>query len=727
MAYRIEPNGESKDIVWSGFENGIGRSPLSGIANIKGGNISTQEKAVLCSFGRTQQTATTSSAIGSLSYASSTTVSLSINGSNNKFKGFWITVTSSSNTGVLPNQDYYVLPSSGSNFQLANYYNAAAISGLTVGLTASFTLKRNMSKPVAYTTETYVVSGVRYYRYYVLDTQGLVWVYDTQYENTYTSSDNFTWFLPDASTSYFTGTAPSGLAILNGWLHVFSGNNIWCKPTVNLASSTSATSNYVQFASGKMQNIPTNANPHFALASTQGTLYYTDGLYVGSIYPDTSLVSGVGNIQSYASYTASSTTGTISQLFSGSIPDDALTTTRIPAIFFTSLTSGAALPSALSANTVYYIHYLKSNDTFEVYAAASGGAALNLQTGASGTQYFNTYYPTAAGGTATITYTPDNLTLPAYETATAIGEAGNLVVIGTQNNTLYPWNQVDPLPSDVITLPEKGTVYMLPVNNMLYIFAGNKGNVYITNGSTASLVLTVPDYCAGVAGTPESYVEPYFIWGGAAYVRGRVYFSIQDQTSSKTGNCGGIWSFVPTQNFYYGQDTGLALRLENQNSYATYNGAASVIIASANQQAKSPQYWSGWYSGLSSVTYGIDFTAATTVAAQTTVIETDMVPTGTMLEKTTFTQLEFKMSTPILRTGNSESVAIAYRLNSTDTFTSAGTVEYEGGTNDTQLSGYVPVNFEKGQWLQLQITLTPGTSTTTNSYLPLVEVRARAS
>ena len=37
-----------------------------------------------------------------------------------------------------------------------------------------------------------------------------------------------------------------------------------------------------------------------------------------------------------------------------------------------------------------------------------------------------------------------------------------------------------------------------------------------------------------------------------------MYFSILDQTSSKAGNCGGIWSFIPSQSQFINQDTGIS-------------------------------------------------------------------------------------------------------------------------------------------------------------------------
>jgi hypothetical protein len=226
-------------------------------------------------------------------------------------------------------------------------------------------------------------------------------------------------------------------------------------------------------------------------------------------------------------------------------------------------------------------------------------------------------------------------------------EVGNTVIIGGKTTTLYPWNQIDATPSDFIELPEADVKTMINVNNMAYVFAGNKGNVYITNNAVASLALKVPDYCAGVPGTPLTYIEPQFTWGDADYVRGRVYFSILDQTATKAGNCGGIWSFVPPQNIDPSQEIGMALRLENQQSYGDYDGYATIILPNQEQTVTSPQYWTAWQDSYSTGTssFGIDGTGTTPVTQY--VVETDLLPSGTMLEKGTFQQLEYKLTTAL--------------------------------------------------------------------------------
>lgn len=709
MAHTIDK--KTGEITINSWEKGIAPSPHSGIANIQNANISTEQGEVMASFGRVQQTVPYDTGTGDFTAFASDHI---IKSTVQLLAGTWVTIVTSTITNLTAGSKYYVTQVSGNFVYLSATYGGANISTFGVAGSATFTITLNMKNPVSSATETYFDGSVVRHRYYILaydsvNLQGEVWMYD--------SGDSVGWRLPSYTGLGGTAVLPgTNIAILNGWLLWFNGTYIYCKSTSILG---------VSWTSQKFTNVTlTNNNaPHFALTGHQGKLYYTDGNYIGSIFPDSTLTSGGStttvNVQSYASYTASTTTGTLT-LIGGSIPVIPGTTQRIPAVFFSDNT----IPSALTAGTMYYIKSITTGTgiTFEVYAAPTGGAAINIQTGAVGNQYFNTFYPLSGGagfGGDTILFSPQRLNLPSFEIAQYLAEVGNTVIIGCASNILYPWNQISALPSDLIPLPESNVQDMVTVNNMAYIFAGSKGNVYVTNGNTASIVIKVPDYSAGIAGTPSSYIEPYFSFGDAIYIRGRVYFSVQDQTASKTGNCSGIYSFIPTQNLYIGQDTGLSLRLENQSSYGSYNGICHVLLASQEQDAISPQYWSGWrnsYSDGTSTLFGIDGTATHPVG--TTIVETDLIATGTALDKKTFSQIEYKLSTPLVA---GETVTISYRQNSTDAWTSCGTAVEE---STTPLSGYFPVNFEKGQWLQLQITLTP-LATTATSFCRLKEIIVR--
>lgn len=718
MAFQVEK--ETGDIVINGYENGISPSAIKGIANIKNGNISTEAGEVMASYGRVQQTVGTVTA-AVVAFSDANKIVYTIQSGRTLQVGTWITV--SSGIGGLSAGNYFVIAivfvnSTIQIVQISQYYDGVILTGFSSG-TATLTAI-TMGRPIARATESYS-NGTQQYRYYVLDANGLVWVNDTSTPSA--AGYTYGWFLPDVNAK----SGMTGISVLNGWLIGFTANVIYAKSTQNLGGTTSASTTWATVVRGGrnaiMMSAGGNANNHFAFTGHQGRLYYTDGNYIGSIFPDTSLLTGIQNIQSFCSYTAISTTGTLTNVFTGSTPTSGFVSgesgyKRIPAVFFPA--QAGTIPSGLTAGTVYYIDYNPNNSAFGVFDAITGGSAKNIASGAVGTQYFNTFYPISSDATAaqsTVTFDPQRLALPAFEVSNCMTEIGNLLIVGCKGNVLYPWNQVDTIPGSLISLPENNAVNLITVNQMAYCFAGNKGNVYITDGNTASLVIKVPDYCAGVPGTPNSYVEPVFVWGDAMYLRGRVYFSILDQTASKVGECGGVWSFVPTQNLYIGQDTGLALRLDNQNSYGTYGGVCTVLIPNQVQTSVSPQYWSGWYSDVSSPTYGIDGNQSYPTAAL--IVETDLMPLGTVLKKFTAKQIEYKLSVPLAA---GETVAVAWRKNGTDAYTSAGVVQQPDGA--MSLSGYFNANFQGAQWVQLQYTITPLFSTST-TFGRLTEGRIR--
>ncbi len=820
MSHRTEKTSDGNEIVFSGWEKGIADSPHDGVANMQGVNINTETGEAMCNYNRVQQFQTGTS--GTLTQVNTNTVSIN---QITLLVGQVITITNAGTTGL--SGDYYYL-STGKLYAGALPPNTpdsvTAVTGISAG-TATFSIKYPLGKPIMKTTEIYHrdSTSTLYYRYYFLDSLGSVWCHDTY---TLVNWDTPVWFFVGNQ-----GSNSSGLAVLNGWLTISnSSGHIYWKLTTLLGNA------WTDSTLGSTTSlIPINFSGnsfHSTLLGQQGKLYATDGNFITSLFPSTSLLTGAANIQSYANYTptvgygselitngtftgsaagwtldadwtyaantvshsidgngalsqtvapltigywyelsyitSNFTVGTLTPLvssytatsvtttngtqkfvfqatstFSGvlfqgtpngmrvtidnvslkRISYSALTTliggttpqtgtSRIPAIFFTDNT----LPSAIVAGRVYYIQYIDSS-TIYVFTTLTGGAGVDMFTGAVGNQYFNTFSPiTSTVATALFTWSPQRMNLPFYETATVLAEIGNTVLVGGKRNIVYPWNQVSALPQSLIFLPENNIVNIISVNNTGYIFAGSKGNIYITNGSSASRLLTVPDYCAGIAGTPETYIEPYFTWGDATYARGRVFFGIQDQTATKAGNCGGIWSFTPTENFNYSGDNSFRLRLDNQNSYGTYSGFATLLIPSFDQNAKGVQYWSGWQSAISNPTYGLDFTD--TIPEETTIIETDLIPTGTALDQKTFSQIEYKLASPL---ASGETIAINYRQNGTDAWASVAPVQVESATD---LSGIFTVNFQKGQWLQLQAVLNPLASSS-SSFCRITELRIR--
>lgn len=701
MSWRTEKNSSgAKDLVWSGVEKGVSPSPHKGNGNMQAVNIATESGEVMCSFSRIQQTITPFTG-QTLTFSSGNTVTSS---QNNLVVGQALTI--GTGIGGLSAGNYYVLTVNGLNLNqitLTATYGGAVVTGMSAG---SATLTSfNLQKPVGKAVEAYFDGTAQQYRYYIVTNKGDVWVNDTG-----TTWSSTTWTPIDIASSLPTGAFNWGIGVYQGYVHILSLNSVYVKETSLLGVAWKQTNLHLN-----SQNL---IQPHFVLTGHQAAMNYTDANFVGQIQGDSTTTANLINSWTYGAFTVSGNILTVDHLVGGNFP---LVGQKI------TFTAGTSVDTAVAVDVVYYViaaNYSVTETTFEI-SATVGGSTISWNHNAVGTQYFNSYDPgittgavaTDTNGVSTLTFTPQACTLPPNEVAISLGEAGNVLLVGCNGNVLYPWDQTSPTASGIINLPENGATSMLSVNNMVYVFAGNKGNVYITNGSTASLVITVPDYCAGIAGTPSSYIEPYFTWGGSDYIRGRVYFSILDQTATKSGNCGGVWSFVPTQNFFVGQDTGLSLRMENVNSYGTYNGYAPVIIANQSQASIGVQYFSAWVSAYnypSSGVAGVD--ASGTYPINTSVVETDIVPTGTMLEKTTFGRIEYKLASPLL---SGESVSIKYRLNLTDAWQSFTTAL----VTDTTLSGYYPASFQLSQWLQLQASLIPnGTATFSGNRLTELRV-----
>lgn len=706
MAYHIDKTDNS--IVIDGWEQGIAPSPHKGIGSIKCANISTEIGEVMCNYARSQNTQDFT-VTGVLQAIIGSTTQVNVLGvSSTIYTGGWIVVSNTSNNSWLANGTYFITTATNLPNQkigLSAIYNgSSAINSDANSDTAVFAFLANtansggiMSQPVQGATEQYRnLNGIQY-RYYIMDTEGHVWVYDTA-----TAAATTQWQLIDISTArlfaYGSNADPSnlatGMAVYLGWLFIFIGNRILVKETCMLGTaSKSGVAGWDDLTALTLNTQSGVNSPHFALTTHENNLIYCDTNFIGSIQANTQNPFA----WSYAQYTFSGSTLTISILIGGMTPY-----VNMP-ITFSSSAGTLGVPSGVTAGTIYFVKSVAFTGggatimTFTI-AATVGGTAISLS-GGSGTQFYNTFDPNVysiSPTSSTFIFTSQALTVSFGEITQSIAEIGSQILIGCQSNALYQWDNVSSDAQGVLFLPESNTVNMITVNNMAYILSGSRGNIYITNGNTASAVASVPDYTTGL-------IDPSFVWGGIMYARGRIWFSIQDQNASHTGTCGGIWSFVPTQNLFIGQDTGTALRLEHESSYNTYNGMTNVLLNINNQNANGLQYFSAWTSDAISPTYGIDNSSSSPYAGGQTIIETDFIPMGTYLDKASFTSVQTKYATPLV---SGESVQIKWRKGITNTWTNIGTDSTVGS-----LGARFPTSLTQLIFGQFQIILT-GTATT---------------
>ena len=296
----------------------------------------------------------------------------------------------------------------------------------------------------------------------------------------------------------------------------------------------------------------------------------------------------------------------------------------------------------------------------------------------------NPSYPTLTpfDPTDTSTYVFDSTPLlPTNDIAQCMAQVGTNILIGGKKNVIYPWNTVDFKTDYPIFLAERNVQKMVTVNTNVYALVGNRGRIYITNGSQAQLWKKVPDHLSGT-------VEPYYIWGGLCSQKNQIYFSFYTTTNS--GDvlpvCGGIWAVdVDTE----------AIRVANELSYGTYAGYASALIPDLSLTPAGTGLFMGWYDGVSA--YGVDQTVTGLYTNSQTYIDFEMYPIATFLRPKTFKTVEYKLSSPLVQ---GESVSIYYRKKISDLFTLIFTSSMAGAYSDNH-----PVNFDNAQWVQLRVIL----------------------
>lgn len=307
-----------------------------------------------------------------------------------------------------------------------------------------------------------------------------------------------------------------------------------------------------------------------------------------------------------------------------------------------------------------------------------------------------TFDPTSA---ATYTINIAALTLPSGDMVTALGELGVNLLIGGVRNYIYPWDRISTSFTYPLIIAENLTTRIVTTNSNAYIFAGNRGRIYITNGSNVELYKKVPDSITGM-------IDPYFNWQDTTYWKNQIYFSFTATNNAGTSidTVAGVWAIDMTSN---------AFRYTNQLSYGTYTGTTSVILPNVlSDNPAGAGLYVGWTNGS---TYGVDRTSSTPYTNYQTYIDCDLIPIGTFLNPATLQNIEWKLAQPLV---SGEAVRLSFRGNLTDSFTPIGTTATIGLISDVYTA-----NFQEVQWLQIRAELSSTASSPT--YVRLREITFR--
>ncbi len=383
--------------------------------------------------------------------------------------------------------------------------------------------------------------------------------------------------------------------------------------------------------------------------------------------------------------------------------------------FINSQTVYVSLTQGSTTMTWYPALNTSSSSTMSVSVLGStdvtAGSHMSIVSNNDGSLYFcnganvgsfsvKTNQVFAKGNMKTFTFNASALGLPSTDGALYLTELRNLLLIGA-NHKIYPWDRFSPQWQNPIPIDEN-IVKMINIMNNVYILAGNKGNIYLSNGYNVQRFKKLPDNIAGV-------IDPEWLYGGIMSHRQYLYFqALAKNPATGASLVAGIFSL--------NLDTG-AVVMEAQNSPGlvpsgvTFNG---ILIDNSGGTLLS---YDNYYSAYGASTSGIDYNNTTPWSGGEAEIETDIIPIGTSAQPKTFTSAEFKLDQP-LRSG--ESISLYARNSLSDSYTLIGT------TSTAVLSEFYPnVSFQNWQWIQFKVVLTATSAYTTSSFVRLREIRVR--
>ncbi len=304
------------------------------------------------------------------------------------------------------------------------------------------------------------------------------------------------------------------------------------------------------------------------------------------------------------------------------------------------------------------------------------------------------------GNMKTFTYNCAALGLPRTDGSIWLTEIKNQLLIAGYHK-IYPWDRISPQWNNPLPIYEN-IVKMTNILNNVYILAGVKGNIYITNGYSAEPFFKMPDSITG-------YVDPQWAWGGIMENRNNLYFQALT-TDSATG----------TNLFAGNYQLNLATKSLTMDSQFSGGTLPTGVVAGGimvNNNNLTPLQYDNYYSGYGATTSRIDYNNTTLWSDNEAVIETDIIPIGTKVQPKTFASAEFKFDQPM---NSGDSITLYARKSLSDTYVALGTT-----TTAVLSEFYSTVSFEKWEWIQFKITMSSNSSSSSSARAGLREIRIR--
>lgn len=275
----------------------------------------------------------------------------------------------------------------------------------------------------------------------------------------------------------------------------------------------------------------------------------------------------------------------------------------------------------------------------------------------------------------TCTLTANALDLKDGQYAVTIQELGTNIMVGTQTGlswservshkvaNIYPWNRQagtlgNPGLADLpIILNECGIHAMLSIDNLLYVVAGTRGNVYVTDGTSCKFIKRIPWTQS------RTYLNSIMAYPNAIFRNSNGNLLIGISQNAGILGTGGVYE----------------MQLQSSDKEPIYNyptvykyvpsGGGNCEIGFVTSDETDTVYF-GWETSSSG---GVDYTTGATVNGYAAFIESPLFITGGAEKKKTFQQFEFLLGKPLT---NSQGIKFYYRKNTQDAYILVGTYTF---------------------------------------------------
>lgn len=315
------------------------------------------------------------------------------------------------------------------------------------------------------------------------------------------------------------------------------------------------------------------------------------------------------------------------------------------------------------------------------------------------------------------------LTLQPGHYAYSINNLGKYLAIGTigintnlygpinsKTSALILWDRTSPTFNLPIFFKENGVTSLLQMENRLYCAIGNRGRIFLTDGTNFQQVKRIP-----------------FIFnrqfGGYAFV----------YPNAMTLHNGDILTGISGYNVngtYGVYSSSLTETSDGQNliSYPTIMRNSPSTGSVGNSQTLNigmlystgiDELYIGWQDGN---TYGVDVITSTLATGYISKIESKYYNIGDRLNQHTFKRMEVACSSPLIE---GQSIRISYRTDPKDDYTVIGT--YTSTDFGTENSINKPANLAKIIDLQILIEMTQDTDVEFGNNIELISVSFTSS